>query len=48
MNTSLLSTFAATLFALLNPLGVLPVFISYAAILKSFGISLDSFRIAGA
>lgn len=31
MNASFLSTFAATLFALLNPLGVLPVFISYVA-----------------
>jgi multiple antibiotic resistance protein len=77
MNSSL-STFAATLFALLNPLGVLPVFVSYAArerlgvqrfvallisltvfgllllflftgaaLLRFFGISLDSFRIAG-
>jgi multiple antibiotic resistance protein len=78
METSFLSTFAATLFALLNPLGVLPVFISYvakekthvqrivalllsvtvfgllllflttgAALLRFFGIDLDSFRIAG-
>ena len=29
--TSILSTFAATLFALLNPLGMLPVFIGYTA-----------------
>jgi len=29
--TSILGTFAATLFALLNPLGMLPVFISYTA-----------------
>ncbi len=73
-----LSTFAASLFALINPLGALPIFISYAAkerkgvqrwlafllsltvfgllllflvsgsaILKFFGITLDSFRIAG-
>jgi multiple antibiotic resistance protein len=73
-----LSTFAASLFALINPLGILPVFISYsakesqgvsrwlallisltvlgllllflttgAAILKFFGITLDSFRLAG-
>ncbi len=77
-NTSLQLSFAATLFALLNPLGVLPIFIGYAskerrgvqrwlalflsitvflllilflftgaALLKFFGISLDSFRIAG-
>ena len=76
--TSVLSTFAATLFALLNPLGMLPVFIGYTAgmgtgvqrwlalfvsltvmglmllflltgtaILDFFGITLDSFRIAG-
>jgi MarC family membrane protein len=76
--TNLLSTFAATLFALLNPLGMLPVFIGYtagmilgvqrwlallvsvtvlglmllfllsgAAILDFFGITLDSFRMAG-
>ena len=76
--TSILSTFAATLFALLNPLGMLPVFIGYSAgmslgvqrwlalfvsltvlglmllflltgtaILDFFGISLDSFRVAG-
>jgi len=76
--TSFLSTFAATLFALLNPLGMLPVFIGYTAgmglgvqrwlalfvsltvmglmllflltgtaILDFFGITLDSFRIAG-
>lgn len=73
-----LSTFAATSFALLNPLGMLPIFIAYAAHLPSgaqrwlalllaltvtgltlvflltgnaiisfFGISLDSFRMAG-
>jgi len=29
--TSMLGTFAATLFALLNPLGMLPVFIGYTA-----------------
>jgi len=76
--TSILSTFAATLFALLNPLGMLPIFIGYSAgmslgvqrwlalfvsltvmglmllflltgtaILDFFGISLDSFRVAG-
>lgn len=73
-----LSTFAATSFALLNPLGMLPIFIAYAAhlhpraqrwlalllaltvmgltllflltgnaILGFFGISMDSFRMAG-
>lgn len=31
MDKAFLSTFAASLFALINPLGVLPVFISYAA-----------------
>ena len=31
MDVSFLSTFGATLFALLNPLGVLPVFIAYVA-----------------
>jgi small neutral amino acid transporter SnatA (MarC family) len=31
MDTQLLSTFAASLFALLNPLGILPLFISYTA-----------------
>ncbi|MGD9887661.1 MAG: MarC family protein [Halothiobacillaceae bacterium] len=77
-NISTLSTFAATSFALMNPLGMLPLFIAYAnqldsgaqrwlaillagtvfgltllflltgnAILHFFGISLDSFRIAG-
>lgn len=76
--THILSTYAATLFALLNPLGMLPVFIGYSAglslgvqrwlalfvsltvlglmllfllsgtaILDFFGISLDSFRMAG-
>ena len=76
--TSILSTFAATLFALLNPLGMLPVFVGYTsamsvavqrwlalfvsmtvlglmllflftghAILGFFGITLDSFRLAG-
>jgi multiple antibiotic resistance protein len=76
--TSILSTFAATLFALLNPLGMLPVFIGYTAgmsigvqrwlalfvsmtvlglmllflltgtaLLDFFGITLDSFRVAG-
>src|ERR1700747_876541 len=29
--TNILGTFAATLFALLNPLGMLPVFIAYTA-----------------
>jgi MarC family membrane protein len=78
VDTSFLSTFGATLFALLNPLGVLPVFIGYvaqertgvqrfvalllsvtvfgllvlflttgSALLRFFGIDLDSFRIAG-
>ncbi len=78
MNKLLISNFAASLFALLNPLGVLPIFIGYTAgekrnvqrwlalfvaltalvlllvffftgssLLKFFGISLDSFRIAG-
>ena len=73
-----LSTFAATSFALLNPLGMLPVFIGYTArldagaqrwlallvsltvlgltllflftgnaILAFFGVTLDSFRMAG-
>lgn len=77
-DVGVLSTFAATLFALLNPLGMLPVFIGYTAglsvgvqrwlalfvsltvlalmlvflftghvILSFFGISLDSFRLAG-
>ena len=76
--TSILSTFAATLFALLNPLGMLPVFVGYTsamsvgvqrwlalfvsltvlglmllflftghALLGFFGITLDSFRLAG-
>jgi multiple antibiotic resistance protein len=75
---SILSTFAATSFALLNPLGMLPVFVGYTAnldaaaqrwlavlvsltvmgltllflltgnaIIDFFGITLDSFRIAG-
>jgi MarC family membrane protein len=78
MDKALLSTFAASLFALLNPLGILPVFISYtakeskgvqkrlalllsvtvlgllllflftgSALLNFFGITLDSFRMAG-
>jgi multiple antibiotic resistance protein len=78
LEISVLSTFAATLFALLNPLGMLPVFIGYTAgtsigvqrwlalfvsltvlglmllflltgtaILEFFGITLDSFRMAG-
>lgn len=78
MDWSLLRNFAVTLFALLNPIGMLPVFISYTArerkqvqrlvalfvsltvmalllvflligspILQFFGVSLDSFRIAG-
>lgn len=73
-----LGTFAASLFALMNPLGALPVFMSYVSkerrgvqrwlafllsmsvlallvlflttgttILRFFGITLDSFRIAG-
>src|SRR5215472_14463530 len=33
--TSILGTFAATLFALLNPLGMLPVFIAYTADMSS-------------
>src|SRR5215469_14157706 len=33
--TSILGTFAATLFALLNPLGMLPVFIGYTAGMRS-------------
>ena len=76
--TSILDTFAATLFALLNPLGMLPIFIGYTAgkniglqhwlalfvsiavlrlmllflfagmaLLDFFGITLDSFRVAG-
>lgn len=32
---SILSTFAATSFALLNPLGMLPVFVGYTANLDS-------------
>ena len=78
MDKSLYTTFAATLFALLNPLGALPIFIGYvageragvqrfvalllsvtvlalllvflttgAALLRFFGIDLDSFRVAG-
>jgi MarC family membrane protein len=78
MDTSFLSTFAATLFALMNPFGALPIFIGYVAaertgvqrfvalllsltvlgllilflaagtaLLRFFGIDLDSFRIAG-
>ncbi|MEG3439376.1 MarC family protein [Pannus brasiliensis CCIBt3594] len=78
MDSSIIFTFTASLFALLNPLGILPIFISYtakekrsvqrwlalfltltvwgllviflftgASLLKFFGISLDSFRIAG-
>jgi MarC family membrane protein len=78
MDFSFLSNFAITLFALLNPIGMLPVFISYTTserkevqrlvalfvsltvmalllmflligspILQFFGVSLDSFRIAG-
>jgi MarC family membrane protein len=78
MDFSFLSNFAITLFALLNPIGMLPVFISYTAnerkevqrlvalfvsltvmalllvflligapILQFFGVSLNSFRIAG-
>jgi small neutral amino acid transporter SnatA (MarC family) len=76
--TSILGTFAATLFALVNPLGMLPIFIGYTAgknfglqrwlalfvsitvlglmllflfagmvLLDFFGITLDSFRVAG-
>jgi len=75
---SILSTFAATSFALLNPLGMLPIFMGYTghlgtvaqrwlalllsltvmgltllflftgnAIIDFFGITLDSFRMAG-
>src|SRR6202045_5000901 len=33
--TSILGTFAATLFSLLNPLGMLPVFIGYTAGMRS-------------
>lgn len=78
MNLPLQVSFATTLFALLNPLGMLPIFIGYtakerrgvqrwialflsitvwlllilflitgASLLKFFGISIDSFRIAG-
>ena len=78
MDLTTLSTFAATTFALVNPLGILPVFTRFAAkeqasvqrvvallisltvlgllllfllsgvpILKFFGVSLDSFRVAG-
>ncbi len=78
MNKLLISNFAASLFALLNSLGVMPIFVGYVAgekrsvqrwlalfvsltvlmllllffftgssLLKFFGISLDSFRIAG-
>ena len=78
MKSVLISNFAASLFALLNPLGILPFFISYtqgekrsvqrwlalfvsltclmlllvfffagSSLLQFFGISLDSFRIAG-
>ncbi|PZV18927.1 MAG: marC integral membrane family protein [Pseudanabaena sp.] len=78
MDPSFLRNFAITLFALLNPAGMLPFFISYtarerrgvqrwvaifvsltvlglllffmftgASILNFFGVSLDSFRVAG-
>ncbi|ACK66048.1 multiple antibiotic resistance (MarC)-related protein [Rippkaea orientalis PCC 8801] len=78
MNKVIISNFAASLFALLNPLGLVPIFISYTArenlvvkrwlalfvsltalvllmiflftgssLLTFFGISIDSFRIAG-
>lgn len=78
MNKLLISNFAASLFALLNSLGIMPIFLGYVAgekrsvqrwlalfvsltvlvlllifffagssLLKFFGISLDSFRIAG-
>jgi len=78
MEWSVLRNFAITLFALLNPLGMLPIFISYvsgtnrivqrwlalfisftvlglllifmltgASILNFFGVTLNSFRIAG-
>jgi MarC family membrane protein len=78
MEWSFLRNFAITLFALLNPLGMLPIFISYvgrerlgvqrwlalfisvtvlgllllfmltgASILQFFGVTLNSFRIAG-
>ncbi|AUB82305.1 MarC family protein [Candidatus Thiodictyon syntrophicum] len=76
--TAILTTFGATLFALLNPLGMLPVFMGYTeglgpgvqrwlalfvaltvlglilvfllagtSIIDFFGITLDSFRLAG-
>jgi multiple antibiotic resistance protein len=78
MEWSFLSNFGITLFALLNPLGMLPIFINYTAgeqkqvqrlvaffvsltvfallvifmligtpMLQFFGVTLDSFRIAG-
>jgi len=78
MNFSFLSNFAITLFALLNPLGMLPIFINYTSseqkevqhlvaffvsltvlgllvifmligtpMLQFFGVTLNSFRIAG-
>ncbi|SKB15010.1 Genome sequencing data, contig C314 [Planktothrix sp. PCC 11201] len=78
MEWSFLRNFAITLFALLNPLGMLPIFISYvgrerlgvqrwlalfisgtvlgllllfmltgASVLQFFGVTLNSFRIAG-
>ncbi len=78
MEWSFFRNFAITLFALLNPLGMLPIFISYTArerqevqrlvalfvsltvlclllifmfigtsMLKFFGVTLDSFRLAG-
>jgi MarC family membrane protein len=78
MDKLLISNFAASLFALLNSLGIMPIFLGYVAgekrsvqrwlalfvsltvlvllliffftgssLLKFFGISLDSFRIAG-
>ncbi|MEA5508522.1 MarC family protein [Crocosphaera sp. UHCC 0190] len=78
MEWSFLRNFAITLFALLNPLGMLPIFISYTArerkevqrmvalfvsatvlalllifmfigtpMLEFFGVTLNSFRIAG-
>jgi MarC family membrane protein len=78
MDKLLITNFAASLFALLNSLGIMPIFIGYVAgekrsvqrwlaffvsltvlmllllffftgssLLKFFGISLDSFRIAG-
>lgn len=45
--TSFLSTFAATLFALLNPLRMLPVFMGYTAHLSSDALCLVEGQGAG-